>query len=228
MKRPAKSKKSAKAKKSVKSKKSAKARRPAKARASARSKGSARSKKRASPKKPGLPAPSVATGPGLSANEKAVHFILVRDHDVPVVSPADPTDAELEKVAAHVIKVHGRPPAMTDVVAFGGKPYHYAGGKLRKHPQVHHEFPGTILVLYRGMGNSAVWWSEVGFEITTIAPLHKAAPYPFSVPPVTRPEAGGIWVARSTVPVPGADHNQYKVSYVTESRTIDPHMDTRP
>jgi hypothetical protein len=150
--------------------------------------------------------------------------MLVRDEAVACVSHAHPTASELHQVATRI----GKTPAMTDVVVFGGRPFHFAGGKLRDHPQVHRDFPGTILVLYKSRRNTAVWWSEEQFTITRIEKEHPqnagTADYPFDETPVTMPE-GDLWVARSKVPKDTAYGQQYKITFTMGGRTIDPNMD---
>src|SRR5215207_9778019 len=94
-----------------------------------------------------------AVGPAPKENEKSVHIIFVSEHEVPselhqtslgnVPMPA----ATLSQVAKHIGQ-----PAPTDIVVFAKRPWHFAGRagqpkELRAHPQVHRDFPETVLVL---------------------------------------------------------------------------------
>lgn len=166
-------------------------------------------------------------GPDLVKEERGVHIIFVPDDAVPCQSHADPTPDELKQVASHI-----GPTQETDVIVFGGRPWHFAGNALRKHPGVHHTFPNTVLKLRRSTRDRAVWWSEKPFTITAIEQEDpkdaNRARYPFSQPPETRPQStfgGTIFVARSTVPVDAAYGQEYKISFQMEGRTIDPNMD---
>ena len=91
-------------------------------------------------------------------------------------------------------------PEQTDVIVFAGRPWHFAGDKLQKHPEVHDLFPDTT-ILTLSDGEKAVWWSELEFAITSIdqelhphhsltapAPPPGPAPYPFTFKPMTRTE----------------------------------------
>ncbi len=170
---------------------------------------------------------TLSTGPDLAKEEKGVHIIFVADDAVHAVSAADPTAAEMKQVATHI----GKPKA-TDVIVFGGNPWHFAGGELRKHPEVHRQFPETVLKLFRKTQDRAVWWSEHEFRITGIEKEEPendgTAAYPFAFAPEARlqPISGQrIWVARSSVPVNDAYGQEYKITFTIEGRTIDPNME---
>jgi hypothetical protein len=170
---------------------------------------------------------TLSTGPDLDNEERGVHIIFVPDDAVPCLSHADPTAAELQQVATHIGE-----PQPTDVIVFCGRPWHFAGGALRKHPEVHKLFPMTILKLYRQTHDRAAWWSEREFQITAIEKedlKHDGtAVYPFSQMPEARAATvanGTIWVARSTVPVDAAYGQEYKITFVMDGKTIDPNMD---
>ena len=163
--------------------------------------------------------------------ERAVHIIIIPDGVAGVSrsSEAMPNDAQLAEAAKYVNIGN---PALTDVIVFAGRPWHFADGKMRKHPDVHLDFPTTVLELNVGRDEKALWWSESPFAITQIVsrdPLVQA-PYPFTVEPVTRQEEGvdhparTIHVARSTVPVEGARGHEYKITFTVNGRSIDPNM----
>jgi hypothetical protein len=139
---------------------------------------------------------------------------------------------------AHVEK-HIGVAAPTDVVVFNKQPWNFAGHgndkSLRAHPQVHIDFPETILVLKPG--EEAVWTSDKEFEITRIQPSggtahshpgFEEAPgpfpdYPFASHPIlTREETPGRWVAHSGVPKTAAQKHMYKISFSIETDDIDP------
>ena len=164
--------------------------------------------------------------------ERAVHIIFVPD-GVGGVDPAStqlPTDAQLAD-AAQFIYIGN--PAQTDVIVFAGRPWHYVDGKLRPHPQVHIDYPNTVLELDVARGEKALWWSEREFTIAQIAghsPQDANAPDPFAAIPATRAENGvdhpatTIHVARSPVPSPSASGHEYKITFASGGRTIDPNM----
>jgi hypothetical protein len=222
--RPRKTKKSG-AKRSGKSKRSmkkvSKARRPATA---------TRTAVRRAPSAPAKPAPE--TGPQrLSQREKHVRIILVPDNAVACGSPAKPTTAELRQLTAYT-----GPHAPTDVIVFLGKAYQFGGGTLVPHPQVH-KHKETVLTLHGQAGETAVWWSEDWFKITSLANDDlpnfphsdtEASPEPFDQTLQTMDEAGGLWVVRSPVPIPASYGHQYKISFEIGGRVIDPHMDSEP
>jgi hypothetical protein len=134
-------------------------------------------------------------------------------------------------------------PAITDVIVYACRPWHFAGNELQPHPEVHTRFPRTILEVHRdgpAGPERAVWWSEHDFRITiiedeavhesreaskTTTPAVDAYPYPFEQKPMTRPEEAldhrQIFVARSTVPVTAG---RYKISFEIEGQSIDPNM----
>jgi hypothetical protein len=148
--------------------------------------------------------------------------------------------ATLAHVEKHIGKV-----AATDVVVFAKRPWHFAGRlpahpfQLRAHPQVHHDFPETILVLSISKKQQAVWWSETEFNITHVQPSgHPAHPgfieastvppaYPFPIPaPIVAQRehhnSRDIFVARSGVPITTAKEHMFKISFTIGNETIDP------
>jgi hypothetical protein len=145
---------------------------------------------------------------------------------------------------AHVEK-HIGTTAPTDVVVFAKRPWHFAGRppahpiQLRSHPQVHHDFPETILVLSVSKKQQAVWWCEKEFNITQVQPSHHPAqpgfpeaitappayPFPIPAPIVARLEhhdSRDMFVARSGVPISAAKEHMFKISFTIENDTIDP------
>jgi hypothetical protein len=70
---------------------------------------------------------TLSAGPVLAAEERGVHIIFVPDNAVPCGSPGNPTENELKEVAKFIGF-----PAPTDIIVFGGKPYHFADGKLKR------------------------------------------------------------------------------------------------
>ena len=170
----------------------------------------------------------LSTGPSLVKVEQGVHIIfrppeVERDPGPDVL----PSPEELDALAAAI----GEDAAVTDVVVYKGKPWHMVHGRPRKHPEVHRDFPQTVLKLVIERGEKAVWWSEDHFEITRLE-AHgdtdsAAIPPPFPVPP-TREEQDGahrpIHVARSMVPVEGARNHEYKITFKRSGQTIDPNM----
>jgi len=170
---------------------------------------------------------TLSAGPVLAAEERGVHIIFVPDGAVSCGSPGNPTEDELKEVA----KLVGFP-APTDIIVFCGNPFHFAGGKLKKHPEVHTSNPETVLKLDRRTHDRAVWWSETQFTITRIDQEHpqdsRLAPSPFAAPPVTTREpdtTGPLWVARSPLPTNNAYGQEYKITFQMAGSTIDPNME---
>jgi hypothetical protein len=170
---------------------------------------------------------NLADGPNLRPSEVGVHIIYMSaEGDVPESSP-------------------------TDIVVYDGKPWHMAGlpghqKERRAHPQVHIDFPGTVLVISIDPPQQAVWWSEVAFTITSIKPSkldHKNRWYPEAAtkapdnpfapggPPIpkTVPEKSvnrkvDLFVARSTPPIPDSNGHMYKIEFTMDNKSIDPDM----
>ena len=168
---------------------------------------------------------NLADGPVLSDSELGVHIIYMPvECGVPQAFP-------------------------TDIVVFAGKPWHMAGlpghqREPREHPQVHIDFPDTILVISIQPPQSAVWWSEVPFTITSIKPSaldHKNRWYPEAKTkapdnpfapngpaiPETRTErvnGRDLYVARSAVPVADSNGHMYKIEFTMGGKSIDPDM----
>lgn len=155
---------------------------------------------------------------------------VVRDAAARAVLGDRPADtATLQDVAKHI-----GAPAPTDIIVFNGQPYHYAGHgtdkRLREHPQVHHDFPETVLVLKPG--EEAVWTSDRFFEVTKaeFSGVHPGFtdsgtpdPYPFPLRPIRALEdAPGRWSAHSGEPKDGARQHVYKISFTIETDDIDP------
>src|SRR5437868_9325179 len=164
------------------------------------------------------------------ANEKHVRIIFVsvetvlHDMHASSLGSGPVTAATLAHVAKHIGRAEP-----TDVVVFNKQPWHFAGHgndkQLRAHPQVHHDFPETILVLKPN--EEAVWSSDRAFTITLVKPSgdpshpHPGFPegpppfpdYPFANSPInTREESTGVFAARSGVPKPEARKHMYKIS----------------
>jgi len=183
---------------------------------------------------------NLSDGPDLLDNELGVHIIYVPDSRGGGQTGA----AALSQIASQIGK-----PDPTDIVVYKGQPFHSAGLPGHKkepkgHPQVHVDFPGTILVISIDPPQSAVWWSEAPFTITSIrrpAPGHQNRWYPEAktkapdnpfVPdgpaiPETRTEkvnGRDLYVARSTVPMPASDGHMYKIEFTMEGKIIDPDM----
>ena len=158
--------------------------------------------------------------------------VVVRDAGRRTVIGGEHADtATLADVAKHI-----GAPNPTDIIVFNKRPYHYAGHgtdkRLRDHPQVHLDFPETVLVLRPG--EEAVWMSDRYFEVTDarwsgghghpgFAETGTPEPYPF---PGTRPIRAvidaGRWVAHSGEPTPGARQHMYKIRFTIETDDIDP------
>jgi hypothetical protein len=187
---------------------------------------------------------SKTAGPPPKQGEKAVHIIHVpveqieSELHVTGLARGPVTPATLSQVAKHIGQ-----PEPTDIIVFAKQPWHFAGPNgqpkaLRSHPQVHHDFPETVLVL--GKNDQAVWWSEEPFQVTKVVPsdhppnsarfpeADNGAPlYPFNGPDplVTRIEPhsnGNLFVARSGVPKADAAKHMYKVSFMIDNEPIDP------
>jgi hypothetical protein len=172
--------------------------------------------------------------------EKHVRIIYV---------PVDVVLAEMQKntlgsepvdtvTLAHVAK-HIGAAAPTDIIVFNKQPWHFAGRgsdkQLRAHPQVHHDFPETILVLKPD--EEAVWTSDRLFVVTDAKPsgvvhphpgfvegTNHPDPYPFGFPkPIqARQETTGTWRVHSGTPSVGAQLHMYKISFSIETDDIDP------
>jgi hypothetical protein len=182
-------------------------------------------------------------------NQYGVHIILVpldpvlKEMHVDKLASGDVDTVTLTQVEKHVGQ-----PQPTDIVVFANEPWHYAGPPgqkhLRAHPNVHIQFPETVLVLSVGDQDQAVWWSEQSFDITAIGlagPAHAnphfaeattpPPPYPFNLP-VTRLEQNlqgqDIYVARAAPPIPGTEHHMYKIEFTIGTDTIDPDMYCAP
>ena len=183
----------------------------------------------------------LANGPKLEDSELGVHIIYVPDWCGGEHAGA----AALSQIASQIGN-----PEPTDIVVYKGQPLHSAGlpghkKEPREHPKVHIDFPATILVISIEPPQSAVWWSEENFTITSIKPSglthqHKhscypeadtiAPTYPFAddppAPPTRIETVNGrdLYVARSTVPVPASAGHMYKIEFSIAGKKIDPDM----
>lgn len=187
-----------------------------------------------------------STTPVPKEGEKTVHIIFVQEevilnelHQTSLGNGPIPA-ATLSQVAKHIGQ-----PAPTDIIVFAKRPWHFAGRaghskELRAHPQVHRDFPETVLVL--GKNEQAVYWSERNFQVTDVQPsddpshrndsfpeADSAAPrYPFEGqnPMVTQPpsqdDARQFFTARSGKPKPEAAGHMYKITFDIENQSIDP------
>ena len=194
--------------------------------------------------------PAKPSGPKLDRDtEWSVEIILVRDEVVlrelgkSSLDTGPVATVTLAQVAKHIGQPHP-----TDIVVFARRPWHFAGppsqpAALHAHPQVHADFPETVLVL--SQHDRAVWWSKDNFAITDIRPAthghsHPLFPeaattppqYPFAAAPVTRVEQNlqgvDIFVARSTEPIAGTEKHMYKIEFAIGGNTIDPDMYCAP
>jgi len=191
---------------------------------------------------------NVEDGPDLSDEELGVHIIYVADEDCGLgpTQPAGLAGAPIGTATLSQVSALVQQAWPTDIVVFGGEPWHMAsppGHKklVRQHPQVHRDFPETVLIISIKKQQRAVWWSEKDFTITSVRPsAHTDNPFfreadtvaprsPFATPepPPTRTErvnGRDLYVARSSSPVPAAAYHMYKIEFTMEGRTIDPDM----
>jgi hypothetical protein len=187
---------------------------------------------------------NLSDGPDLLDNELGVHIIYVPDSRGGGHTGA----AAMSQIASQIGK-----PDPTDIVVFGGQPWHSAGlpghkKEPKQHPKVHDDFPETILKISIKDRQKAVWWSEEEFTITSIRLTHQhqpqhpcypeaatiAAPYPFAdgppAPPTRIEEVNGrnLYVARSTVPIAASVGHMYKMEFSMAGKRIDPDMYCAP
>ncbi|HJZ77472.1 MAG TPA: hypothetical protein VKE51_37340 [Vicinamibacterales bacterium] len=166
-----------------------------------------------------------------------VHIIFVEPTEaIGTVSSKGPSDQQLDEAAKQCATA--RP---TDIVVFGGKPWHCVGKKLHEHPHVHDTHPETILTLSYDQKQKAVWWSERRFRITDIKPSPHFAqcPTPPGFEPAYRPfpvpsteveqsadDTTKLYVARSETPLGRAIGRYYKMEFTIEGaeKGIDPDM----
>jgi len=170
----------------------------------------------------------LADGPTLADTELGVHLIYVPE--------------SCARDLSEIMGCVGNPDP-TDVVVWRGHPYHCAGlsghkKEPRSHPQVHVDFPQTVLVVTAAKNQSVVWWSETEFCDVTIGPSHDPNRFfpeaktdrpddPFPTPiRVTTEICNGrtLYVIRSGVPIPDAVGHMYKIEFSMENQTIDPDM----
>jgi len=175
------------------------------------------------------PAPKSPAGPRLAATDVGVHIIFV---PISAVS-ADLYCGQVSTVVLAAVAAHIGAAAPHDIVVFAGQPFHFAGGQLREHPRVHHDYPETVVKVHRLRNERAVWWSERPFAMTRISPHETLKPGKVEMPfalPKTEPERAfndtGIFVARSTIPDIRADDQEYKITFTIdgELQPIDPNM----
>ena len=179
---------------------------------------------------------AASTGPKLEKTEKSVHIIKLSEETALAGLSGHPSQHQVLSAAAK----HVGTPKKTDIVVFEHKPWHVVNGELRAHPQVHIDFPETILALSFAAQDKAVWWSEQPFTITGIErsphypPVHGSPNYPFSAstPPFdARPEqdqAGQpIFVVRTTPIVKESIGQRYKINFFM-GEDVDPDMSCTP
>jgi hypothetical protein len=173
---------------------------------------------------------TLSRGPELEPGiDKGVHIIFYPPEG-PGPMPTNDEFAVIERTLALAEKESG-PILETDVIVIRELPYHRVNGKLKKHPEVHHEHPHTVLDLKVEL-ERGVWWSEERFTIKEIkphGPHHPAiAPQkPFPEPHTeTRPDVTGreIHVARSATAAKEAKKAEYKLTFKRNGRLIDPNM----
>ncbi len=188
--------------------------------------------------------PSV--GPKRQANDSPVHIIKLNE-DPPQAHPHGAPTQGLGEAERRVGKPHP-----TDIIVFDHQPWHYVNGHLKAHPQVHIDFPETILKVSYSKREQAVWWSEQPFTITAVHPSSHHAP-PAGAPPgppagvptppdnpfdgpqapyVAAPEldAAGqktIWLVRANPIKPTAVGHIYKINF-NIGEDIDPDMEGTP
>jgi hypothetical protein len=180
-----------------------------------------------------------ATNGPVPTRDKFVHIILLPNDVTDIGFAFDPKGELTNHAHDDVMRearrfLQGQPnPAPTDVVVFSGRPWHFAGGRLRKHSHdMHHKYKDTVLKLSRRRAQRAVWWSEKRFDITAIANTRSdGVQDPFPMPAtVEESDSGGntIYVARAMVHRAEADDNRYKISFQIGGQAIDPDMDCTP
>ena len=185
---------------------------------------------------------NLAAPPKTDNTERAVHIIhvpveiILGEMRLSALSEGPVGTVTLKQVEKHIGQ-----PAARDIVVFNKQPWHFAGPsgqlQLRSHPQVHIDFPDSVVVLSIGGNQKAVWWSETSFTITSVRPSpHHPNPhfpeaattppqYPFTDSLVTRVEnhnGRDLFVVRSSVPVPGAANHMYKIVFTIGGDPIDP------
>jgi len=177
-------------------------------------------------------------GPKLDPKERDVHIINVTPEGAMARMMADhaPQERILEEAAKHA----GRP-KKTDVVVFDHRPWHMVNGRLRPHPQVHHEDSETILKISFKQQERACWWSEQPFKITRIEPsAHHSTSgsstpdYPFATGQTPLPgqpeldhDGQEIFVVRCPPIVAAAVGQTYKINFFM-GEDIDPDMEGTP
>lgn len=179
---------------------------------------------------------TLAGGPRLEAGiDKGVHLIFYPPNEAAPGAQHPPSDQELEALARALTAAQkeASPIQETDVIVFRGLPWHMVNGKLKKHPQVHHDHPHTVLELKVEV-QRGVWWSEEHFTIESITKHSEHTPAAAPAQPFARPDTGSepdvsgrvpvLHVARSTPPVRAALKAEYKLSFKRNGRLIDPNM----
>jgi len=173
---------------------------------------------------------TLSRGPNLTPGiDKGVHIIFY-----PPEGPGpEPSPEDLDAAASAInlaASASGQHVAPTDVVVIRDRPYHMVGGELKKHPEVHHDHPETMLDLKVEI-QQGVWWSEEAFTIERIQP-HGTPPPNAPSTPFPKPEAApgpdaagrDIHVARSRTPDKAARGAEYKLTFNRSNRPIDPNM----
>jgi hypothetical protein len=147
----------------------------------------------------------------------------------------DPSAAAVKALAATL----AGPAQLTDIVVFDHQPWHKVLDELKAHPQVHIDYPETILEISFSRKERAVWWSTEPFTITSVRPsphhaASAAAPNnPFDGPPepyVATPMPGTVvtvYAVRAMPIVQKAVGHMYKISFEM-GEDIDPDMSCTP
>jgi len=166
--------------------------------------------------------------------EKGVHIIRLFI-DTSAGGPGGAAGAAPPSAGGPPVAKNIGAPRPTDILVFDHEPWHFAGGGLKRHPQVHIDHPETILNLSIGHQEKVVWWSAEQFAILEVNPSHhdpNPGPYPFEVPPVTEEsrDVNGrkIFISRSTVPKVAAMNHRYKIKFSIGGEIIDPDMSCNP
>src|SRR5262245_40992377 len=100
---------------------------------------------------------NLSPGPALVNPERGVHIMrLVIDSTPGAAGTQTPGGSALAGAPPEVRNVGT--PRPTDILVFEKQPYHFAAGGLHAHPQVHIDFPDTILNLSIGQQEKVVYW----------------------------------------------------------------------
>ena len=167
--------------------------------------------------------------------EVGVHIIKLPSRQAVGASRGcDPNHADVMKEAA-ILAGAAQP---TDIVVFDHRPWHKVGVELKAHPQVHIDYPETILKISYGGKQHAVWWSTEPFTVLRVvpAPHHPAVataplnPFEGPDPPYPAkplPGAPGVYAFRAEVLLDTAVGHLYKIT-LEMGELIDPDMFCTP